>query len=319
MLTDVHIVIPVFDDWGSVPLLLSRIGKTLAIPPAVLLVDDGSSAPVPADLGQGLRSLVRSVEILHLRRNLGHQRAIAVGLMHLLANVRGDAVVVMDADGEDLPEHVAVLLDHLQRTDQAAVFAARSRRLEGAIFRFFYALYLFAHRVLVGRHVRMGNFSALRWDLLRTLGVTPELWNHYAAAVCRTGARIGTIPLPRGQRLHGSSRMSFAALVAHGLSAISVFGDIVAVRLLTGVTAVCVAGGAAAASIVACVLTGVWVPPAGATLALTALGLFLGHAVLICFVLAFLLLNGRSQLSTVPERNCLCFVDHVEELHLTDV
>ena len=319
MLTNVHIVIPVYDDWGSVAPPLSRIGKTLAVPPAVLLVDDGSSAPVPADLGQGLRSLIRSVEVLHLRRNLGHQRAIAVGLMHLLLNARGDAVVVMDADGEDLPEHVAVLLDRLRQTGQPAVFAARSRRLEGAVFRLFYALYLLAHRVLVGWNVRMGNFSALRWDLLRTLGVTAELWNHYAAAVCRTRAQIGTIALPRGRRLLGSSRMSFASLVAHGLSAISVFGDIVAVRLLAGVTAVCVAGGAAAASIAACVLTGAWAPPAGAVLALTALGLFVGHAALVCFVLAFLLLNGRSQLTTVPERDCPCFVDRVEELHLTDV
>ena len=128
MLTNVHIVIPVYDDWGSVAPLLSRIGKTLAVPPAVLLVDDGSSAPVPADLGQGLRSLIRSVEVLHLRRNLGHQRAIAVGLMHLLLNARGDAVVVMDADGEDLPEHVAVLLDLLRQTGQPAVFAAAAWR-----------------------------------------------------------------------------------------------------------------------------------------------------------------------------------------------
>jgi hypothetical protein len=319
MLEDVHLVIPVYNDWGSVSSLLSRIGKTLAAPPAVLLVDDGSSAPAPADLGEGLRPMFRAVEILHLRRNLGHQRAIAVGLMHLLANARGDAVVVMDADGQDQPEHVAMLLDRLGQTDRAAVFAARSRRLEGTIFRFFYALYLLAHRVLVGWNVRMGNFSAVRWELLRSLGVTSELWNHYAAAVCRTGAGIETIPLPRGPRLHGSSRMSFTALVAHGLSAISVFGDIVAVRLLTGATAVSVAGGVAAVSIVACILAGVWTPPLGAAFALISLGLFVGQGALICFLLAFLLLNSRSELTTIPERDCLCFVDRVEELRLTDV
>ncbi len=112
--------------------------------------------------------------------------------------------------------------------------------------------------------------------------------------------------------------MSFASLVAHGLSAISVFGDLVAVRLLSGATLVWVAGGAAAAAMALLVGFGFWIPSTGAILALAALGLFLGNAVLLCFLLAFLLLNSRSQLNAIPERDCLCFVDRVEKLPLTD-
>jgi hypothetical protein len=40
------------------------------------------------------------------------------------------------------------------------------------------------------------------------------------------------IDTSRGKRLFGKSRMNFVALVIHGLSAISVFGEVVATRLL---------------------------------------------------------------------------------------
>ena len=39
--------------------------------------------------------------MLHLRRNLGHQRAIAIGLSHLHEQDRYARIVIMDGDGED--------------------------------------------------------------------------------------------------------------------------------------------------------------------------------------------------------------------------
>ena len=41
-------------------------------------------------------------------------------------------------------------------------------------------------------------------------------------------------PIPRGYRITGISKMNFVALVAHGMSAISVYGDVVGVRLMLG-------------------------------------------------------------------------------------
>jgi hypothetical protein len=44
---------------------------------AILLVDGVST--IPEKLGDDNYSSIESVDILHLRRNMGHQRAIAVG------------------------------------------------------------------------------------------------------------------------------------------------------------------------------------------------------------------------------------------------
>jgi len=68
--------------------------------------------------------------------------------------------------------------------------------------------------------------------MARLMGV-PDLWNHYAASVYRARLPRTLVPLPRGRRLAGESKMNFVSLLIHGLSAMSVFSDQVSARLLT--------------------------------------------------------------------------------------
>ena len=201
----------------------------------VVLVDDGSVQRHDRNQFQTHFSIVKSIQSLRLRRNLGHQRAIAIGLVHVHQTTDCDAVLVMDADGEDTPEGVAQLLRAYSGADRGkAIFAERSRRSESLVFRIFYRLYKALHRIFTGISVRVGNFSILPSQHLDTIVVLNELWNHYAAAIFRSNLPFTMIPIPRGTRIAGASKMNFVALVSHGLSAISVFGDIVGVRLLIG-------------------------------------------------------------------------------------
>ena len=77
---------------------------------SVLIVDDASTEPMPQDWPGQNFSALDSVEVLHLRSNQGHQRAIALGLYHLHEFTDAEAVVVMDGDGEDRPEDLPELL-----------------------------------------------------------------------------------------------------------------------------------------------------------------------------------------------------------------
>ena len=76
----------------------------------VLVVDD-CSPEQPGELFRlgPLKSLA-TVDVLPLRRNLGHQRAIAIGLAYVEQHIDNRCVVVMDSDGEDSPEDVPRLL-----------------------------------------------------------------------------------------------------------------------------------------------------------------------------------------------------------------
>ena len=113
------ILTPVFEDWEALALLLPHLDRAAAAIPAavrVLAVDDGSTQPAPVDFGGLGLTHITAVDVLTLRRNVGHQRAIACGLCHVEAHIPGAAVVVMDADGEDDPADVPRLY---QRTSSA--------------------------------------------------------------------------------------------------------------------------------------------------------------------------------------------------------
>ena len=232
------VLMPVRDDWSSAAELIRRLEKIFsaeACAAEIILVDDASLKRCEPDDFQINSSFVQVIKTLRLRRNLGHQRAIAIGLVHVQQTSSCDAVIVMDADGEDTAEGVSQLLRaYRERRGRLAIFAERSRRSESLLFRLFYHLYKIVHLCLTGISVRVGNFSILPAPYLNTLVVMSELWNHYAAAVFRSNLPFTMIPIPRGTRIAGTSRMNFVALVSHGLSAISVFGDVVGVRLLIG-------------------------------------------------------------------------------------
>src|SRR5262245_53772553 len=126
----VVVLIPIFNDWVAAAALLSKLDQAvanLAAEVEVLLVDDGSLVSYEqAFQAPAFRSL-KALSVLQLRRNLGHQRAIAVGLAYVQENSPPRAVVVMDGDGEDDPADVPRLLEHAQATGKL-VFAARARR-----------------------------------------------------------------------------------------------------------------------------------------------------------------------------------------------
>src|SRR5206468_6832350 len=94
--------------------------------------------------------------------------------------------------------------------------------------------YRILHKLMTGVSVRFGNFSILRPSALPPLMVSPDLWNHYAAAVVKGRLRYAVLPAPRGRRLAGQSTMNFVSLFTHGLSAISVFSEEMGARVLIG-------------------------------------------------------------------------------------
>ncbi len=306
------VLMPVFNDWESVALLIPRLEATLrqcAPESRLVLVDDASTEPPPNQLTDAQLENIRSIEIVRLARNLGHQRAIAIGLAHVQQTMPCRAVVVMDADGEDRPEDVLTLVQRMEREhDRRIVFGARARRMEALTFRGFYHLYRALHRALTGVPVRVGNFSVVPSSALRRLMVVWELWNHYAAAVVHSGLAYSTVPLARDRRLRGRSRMRFSGLVVHGWSALSVYGEVVSVRLLlAGLGLSGVAAGLLAAALCLRLGTALAVP-GWALYALASLLVLVVEGLVGASVLGFVLIGGRSNTSFLPIRDAHYFI-----------
>src|SRR5262245_66121412 len=90
----VLILIPVFNDWDSLALLLTSLDaacQSMNWMAQVLVVNDASTVPAPTALGSTAARLHR-IDILHLLRNLGHHRAIAAGPVRVTADTPGAAI-----------------------------------------------------------------------------------------------------------------------------------------------------------------------------------------------------------------------------------
>jgi hypothetical protein len=199
----------------------------------VLAIDDGSAESFDRDsllLPEG--SCITELSVLRLAVNFGHQRAIAIGLSKIAKRNDIDTVIVIDSDGEDRPEDIASLCAASLAHPNLAVIARRVSRSEGGVFRLGYLGYKFLFRVLTGRTINFGNFSLLPMPTVRRLVYMPELWNNLPGALMRSRLEYTTVPVHRGCRFTGKSKMSIPSLIVHGLSAMSVYIDVIFVRIL---------------------------------------------------------------------------------------
>lgn len=316
------VLMPIYDDWESAVVVVDRVHGVLSGAghrADFLLVDDGSTTEPPGIVRVAAAGPRPSVRVLRLRRNLGHQRAIAIGLSHVQSEGKARAVVVMDGDGEDTPEGVLSLVTKLDETGgRSVIFGARARRTEAFWFRAFYVLFQLTYRALVGRGVRVGNFSVVPAPLLDRLVAVSELWNHYSASIVKARLPHVLVPIDRGHRIAGRSRMNLVSLLVHGLSAVSVYSDVIGLRMLAATFVLAVVTLLALGAVVGIRLFTDFAIPGWATTAAGMLVVILLQAILSMTVFVFITLQGRSALGFLPVRDFSHFVDRVDELTVND-
>lgn len=224
------VVTPVYEDVEACSRLFRELAIQFGEDVFVVAVDDGSVRQ-PLEIDSLLQSGAEGV-ILKLRRNVGHQRAIAIGLGYVAEHMHtGQRVVVMDSDGEDLPSTIPELLKQLETSNIDVVVAQRKNRVETLRFKVFYALYKLFFSLLTGRAISFGNFMALKASAIKRLVAMQELTIHVAGAVLASKLRTCAFPLDRGPRYAGQSKMNFVGLVLHGFKGLMVFAEDVLVRV----------------------------------------------------------------------------------------
>ena len=144
-----------------------------------------------------------------------------------------DMVVVMDSDGEDRPKDIMKLIEQASEDKlEKIVFAKRKKRSEGPLFKFFYNIYKLIFHFLTSQKLDFGNFSCIPRPLLYRVVSVPEIWNHFSGGIIKSKIPYVSVGTDRGNRYHGTSKMNFQNLILHGLSSISIYLDLVSVRLL---------------------------------------------------------------------------------------
>lgn len=298
---DVVVLMPVFNDWESAEILLKNttivFKDNQELNPRFVLVNDFSLEEIP----EGFKNATpHDVSIINLNKNVGHQRAIVLGICYVKDHIPCDYVIVIDADGEDKPEDILLLLNKAMEEKGKIIFANRSQRSEAFWFKLFYFFYKFIFKLLTGKRITFGNFCAIPFSRIKNLVYVSELWNHFSVGIVRSKTPFYTIPLSRGKRYHGQSKMNFINLIIHGLSAISVFTDVLAVRILlfsvflivNALTAIIIVAGIRLFTDLAI--------PGWASSIILGMTIVIIQAFLISLFLVFTVLNYRTQQSFIP-------------------
>ncbi|MDC1013717.1 glycosyltransferase [Gammaproteobacteria bacterium] len=224
------VVTPIYEDTESAEKLISKLKDRFKDGLYIVAVDDGSiNKPMHIDI---LKKVEADGVILQLFKNVGHQKAIAIGLQYVAENIDwADRVVVMDSDGEDEPDTIYPLLNDLKSEDVDIAVGKRRGRSEAIQFQFFYQIYKFIFRLLTGRSIGFGNFVAMKIEGLHRLVKMPEIWTHFAASILSSKLRISFCPVDRGRRYFGQSKLNFVGFALHGFKAIMIFSEEVLVRV----------------------------------------------------------------------------------------
>lgn len=230
-------ILPVYNDYESCNKLLKEITESSGdLFNVILIVNDGSDEEFNSVSELSLQEKNIQVVQINLIRNIGHQRAIAIGLCFIYENYDVEFVSVMDSDGEDKPEHLQELVGLFYKNDQQVIVATRSKRYESLWFKSFYNIYKILFRVMTGQKLNFGNFSILGQQHITRIVQFSEIWNNFPATLLKSNLPLRRVPLPRGKRLIGKSKMNLIKFIHHGIGAISVFSENVFIRILLTVT-----------------------------------------------------------------------------------
>ena len=203
------IVVPCFDEADGLAEFhrrLAAVMEAVALPWSVIYVDDGSRDGTRA-LAERLAAADPRVAVLGLSRNFGKEAATTAGLDH----ARGDAVVVIDADLQDPPEVIPLLVAEW-RAGVDVVYAQRRVRhgetwLKRATARLFYALMSGVGDVQLPRDT--GDFRLMSRRAVDALGTLRERHRFLKGLFAWIGFPSRAVLYDRAPRLAGRSKWTY--------------------------------------------------------------------------------------------------------------
>ena len=227
MALDLSVVIPTYNEAENVEALYQRLtaelGK-LGLSYEVILVDDGSVDDTFARLRR-LHLADPRLRVVRLRRNFGQTAALCAGFDH----ARGEVVVTMDADLQNDPADVGVLLEHISRGyDIASGWRVRrrdpflTRRLPSMV-----ANTLISWATGVKLHDYGCSLKAYRQEVVKGIRLYGEMHRFIPAIAAGMGVSVAEVPVRHSPRRFGRSK--------YGLSrTLKVLLDLLVVRFLVG-------------------------------------------------------------------------------------
>ena len=205
---EVSIVVPVYNEFDNLPDLVARIDAAMRTQPLsyeLIAVDDGSSD----GSAKRLRELAEQnpwVRAVCLVRNYGQSSALQAGF----DRVRGRYVVTLDADLQNEPGDIPLLLERLETDpDVDMVSGWRKNRQDKALSRRLPSVLankLNSHVTNVKLNDYGCDLKAYRREIIDRIRLYGEMHRFIPSLARDAGARITEVPVRHHARTHGVSK-----------------------------------------------------------------------------------------------------------------
>ena len=199
------VVIPLYNEEGSLKELHKRI--TLSLQSLVdsyelIFVDDGSTDNSFAVL-RDLHKWDNRVKAIRFRKNFGKASALSVGFKE----AKGDIIVTLDADLQDLPEEIPALIKKMDEGYDLISgwkFKRKDPFLRRIASRLFNTVTSFYTRVKI--HDFNCGLKCYRREVVGELQLYGELHRYIPAIANWKGFKVGEVKVSHQCRKHGKSK-----------------------------------------------------------------------------------------------------------------
>jgi glycosyltransferase involved in cell wall biosynthesis len=219
--TSISVVVSLYNERPALDELCRRliaVLSELARPYEVIFVDDGSTDGSIEKLRE-FRSVYPNVRFLRFRRNFGKSAALSAGFRA----ARYGIVVTLDADLQDIPEQLPLLLGCLDE-GYDLVSGWRYNRRDKLSRRVASKFYNLVTSLLTGVRLHDINcgFKCYRREVLDEVMVYGERHRYIPVLASYRGFRLGEVKVEHARREHGRSRYGMERVLGGFFSLLTV-------------------------------------------------------------------------------------------------
>ncbi|HPC16331.1 MAG TPA: glycosyltransferase family 2 protein [Candidatus Hydrogenedentes bacterium] len=223
-MAEYSVVIPVHNEAHGIANLLREVRAVLAglgVPYEIIVVDDGSTDTTWTLVQEAAKA--GDVFGYRLNRNFGQQAAICAGL----AKARGNAIAIMDGDGQDPPEVLRALFDKWQKGCDVA-YGVRRGRKEGFLRRAcYYAFYrILGYLADTPIPADSGDFAVIDRKVAEFILSINDRAPFIRGLRGWYGGRQESVPYDRPARRTGRTNWSWFAMIGFAVNGITSFSKV---------------------------------------------------------------------------------------------
>ena len=204
------VVVPVFNEEGSIKLLINKVCENIEEiiknkildDYEILFISDGSTDESEAIIKSEIEKNMH-IKLISFRANFGKSKALATGFKHAI----GDIIITMDADLQDDPKEISRFIEKLDE-GYDMVSGWKENRLDPLEKRLPSKFFNWVTSKFSGVDIHDFNcgFKAYRKEVTQSVSVYGEFHRYIPVLAKRNGFKVAEITVTHHKREHGKSK-----------------------------------------------------------------------------------------------------------------